>query len=116
MFFKLTLKCYDNPIVKPFRPEELRQVPSLNAFPFTTSMKRFDDSLSLDVEEFYVIHNSMVTFNTNLVESISFLSPQNSQVFGVRLNNVDGTTLDRLFSVIDGRISELESSPEKYLS
>ena len=76
------------------------------SFPFTTSMRRFEDDSTIEVETFFAIHGTTIVFNTNLVESITLLPVTSSDSIWVRLNNQDGTCSDRLFSIINDRLCE----------
>lgn len=91
---------------KPILNERSCTMKRKNTFPFTASMRRFDDA-SGDVENFYTIHGTTVVFNSDLVDSFTMLPVVDSNSIGVRLHNQDGTCIDRLFSMVDDKLCEV---------
>jgi hypothetical protein len=80
--------------------------------PITFSLKQFEepDDASLCVELFYMINGTMVTFNANLVDSFTPIPNQTDDAMQIRLNNHDGTHLERVFQINNNHIREISSS------
>ena len=77
-----------------------------NTFPFTSSMKRFnDDDDSQGTERFFVVDGATVVFNSDRVDTTS-ITPIGPKAVSVRLNLFDGTHIDTQFELTKSGISE----------